>query len=952
MKSIKLFVLILLSIYLSSYILNAQNHSDSISYISGSYHIGYDTIQAEYSTYSLEKVQNKDFNKGFMVSPEQLIQGKVAGVQVSSSSGEPGSVAQINIRGYSSFMLNNNPLIIVDGFPLSEFDNSPAGFDLSLGNSAAKNPLNFLNPATIKSIEVIKDISATAIYGARGANGVIIITTKSGEQAEGRFEFDASVGISRATKSYNLLNGGDYLANLSDYGANPDDLDKGENTDWQEEVSNQKISYQYNLAYSNSYKNGNYRASFGLENQEGVIRNSSLNRPNISFNINHSMLEDKLKVSFRLNGSQVQQESPFLSNNSAGLLGAVYTANPTSSADPENQEPGFLNPSSLLNYYSDETKTLRGIAYLSLDYEIVPSLNFVVNNGYDVSLSDRNQAFTSELQSPSIFGNGRAVQQEMNSKSYLLEAMLRFKKNLGAHHINLMGGFAYQNFNVAHTSLQGFGFRGENNFNAMQNNLTNSASSVRNSINGSYQQWGIDPNQFFVNKISPVISTETNVNNFTDLGVDAMVENTTSQLNEFQSFFGRFNYDYANKYFVSAVLRVDGSTRFAPNNKYGVFPGISAAWLLSNEDFVPNTISHLKLRAGFGIAGNHALPHNAYANRQAYSQPFINFDGQIFTPGLVNISFENPDLKWEQTQEITMGLDFGFWSDRLLGTFNFYNRNTSDLVFSQANFGGATAVVNLPAEISNKGLELKIDYNLLNSTNFNWDLGFNIATNKNEVQNYGGIIAGGAIYGQGLQGVLVQRISEGQPLFAYYLSDFTGFDADGISEFKEGGALQNTGKSPNPKYNLGFYSAWGYRNFDLNVQFSGQLGHYLYNNTAHAFFTAGSYGKGRNVTEEVLNSGESAFNAPDASTRFLEKGDFLRLQNLVVGYSFKMEKSKAFSSIKVTAIGQNLFTFTKYSGIDPEVFNSQQSSNLGGLGIDYLAYPRAKTYSLGVNLVF
>ncbi len=924
------------------------------------YQIGYDTIRSREITHSQIKIQNKDFTKGFIGSPEQLIQGKMAGVQVFSSSGEPGSGAQINVRGYSSISLNNNPLIIVDGFPLSEFDNSPAGIDLFAGNLAAKNPLNFLDPNNIQSIEVIKDLSAAAIYGARGANGVIIITTKSGASADKRFELSTSVGFSQPTKRYDLLDRDSFLANLEDFGEDPIENDFGENTNWQNEVSSQKISYRYDLAFSDSYKRGSYRVYFGFENQEGVIKNSSLRRPNLSLQVNQTFLNDKLNLRLSVSAAEVSQESPLITNNGAGLLGGVYSANPTLSTDPDDQDAlqsFYLNPSSALSYYYDQTKSQKGISTLSLDYQLLPNLNLVVNNGYDLNISQRDQAVTPDMQSGSIFGNGKAAQQEMISKSYLLEAMLKFKKDFGDHHISAMGGFAYQNFYFAHTTLQGFGFQGVNASSDMLAELERSGNNVRNRIGGSYQSWGIDADQFFINRLSPVVTTDFLSSQLNAVNVDALVENKNEQVNELQSFFGRFNYNFSDKYFISTVLRVDGSSRFSPNYKYGVFPGISAAWLLSNEEFMTeSSISYFKVRAGYGVTGNQALPHNAYIRRQRFSSIGFNDGGEIIPPGLQSVSFDNPDFKWEETREINLGLDYGFLNNRLTGTLNFYRRKTSDIMaryYSPQPSPQLFSWFSLDANVINKGLELSLNYNLLNKTNWNWNFGFNISYNDNILENYEGSYDQGDLFGQGLFGAFSQRTTEGQPLFAFFVKDFAGYNEDGEAEYNEGDFKQFVGKGPIPIYNLGIISNLNYRNFDLDFNFVGQFGHYVYNNTANAFFTAGAYGNGRNVTEDVLTSGEAPINSPDVSTRFLEKGDFLRLQNLVLSYNFNFDNSNAFTSLKISAIGQNLLTLTSYSGIDPEVFKyNNQVGSRNGPGIDYVSYPRAKTYSLGVNLVF
>ncbi|MGM0580904.1 MAG: SusC/RagA family TonB-linked outer membrane protein [Bacteroidota bacterium] len=910
------------------------------------------TSRIDSSEIILNKINHTSLNQGFITSFGQLIQGKVSGVQVKRSSGEPGAKSQINIRGYSSIFLKNDPLIIVDGFPLSEFDVSPTGHDFSMGGSAAQNPLNFIDPSTIESIEVLKDASATAIYGARGANGVIIITTKSGKGADKRLELNSTVGFSSPTNQYDLLNADEYLAGIADYGFNSSDYDNGENTNWQNEVANQNASIKGDVAYSDSYSNGNYRISFGYEDQQGVLKNSSLGRRHYGLDLNHFLFQDKLKISLKLTGANLNNESPLITNDNGGLLGGVYSANPTSPADPEIQYPGASNPLSILEYYSDESRSARWLGQVSLEYEIKPGLKFEINNGYDYTDSERKQIVRPELLAYQSFGPGRAVNQDINSKSYLLDANVNYEKAFDNHKFKVMGGFAYQSFGVDYRILQGAGFQDTQDANSIFQNMVISADKVRNSISGEYTQWGLDQNSFFINRSSPDFNTETLNNDFNDLSASSLAEDQRSQLNELQSFYGKLNYNYLDKYFLNASLRIDGSSRFGPNNKYGFFPAVNAAWLLSNEDFIGEKISHLKLKTGFGVLGNQTLPHNAYSSRQAFSSIQINPDGTVFTPGIVDVAFENPDLKWEKTQEWNAGLDFGFYKNRIFGSINYYNRLTSDIVIFQNNPNiNSNNLGNSDAQILNKGIELQMDFSLIKNEKISWNAGFNFSYNHNEIKNTDNTFDYGNIYGQGLQGAFVQRMGEGRPHYSYYLREFIGFDEDGLEQFADNGTPKSLDKSPIPNYNLGFNTEFNYLNFDLRAQFSGQYGHYLYNNTSNAYFTAGALGNGRNVTSNVLNSGESINSAPSVSTRFLEKADFLRLQNLVLGYNFKFENSSLLESLRIYAVGQNLLTFTKYSGIDPEVYNAQQN-NQKGYGLDYLSYPQAKTYSLGLQFVF
>ncbi|MCC4230611.1 MULTISPECIES: SusC/RagA family TonB-linked outer membrane protein [Zunongwangia] len=921
--------------------------------------IGYGSTTVKDATGAVATVSAEDFNQGVISSPEELIQGKTAGLQVTSTSGEPGAGVNIRIRGTTSVRGGNNPLFVVDGVPLAGSDTSSGGTDVGFGSSSAKNPLNFLNPSDIESMSVLKDASATAIYGSRGANGVVIITTKSGRGNKGRVEYSTTTSVANAANTYDLLNRDEFLEAVEDLGNDPDAIDFGGDTDWQRAVLRTAFSKNHNLSYSNSYKTGNYRASLSYADQEGIIKNSSMERISGRINFNQRLFDDRLSLNLQTTLSQVKDERAPISNNagaSGDLLGGAYQSNPTYPADPDFQLPGLINPLALLKYNQDKTDTERLLVNFSAEYDIIPDLSAKVNLGYDKSESDRRASISPDILGISgVPGNGRANLNEIDATNRLMEITLNYKKQFENSKIEALVGYSFQDFERKGSNISGFGF-GTSNLNTMADNLEYSSNILASNISGSYQQYGYSSEGFFVNRLFPEIATD-NLTAPSGINVNSVAFDSFNTTDELQSYFARVNYTLFDKYIFTGTIRADGSTRFGGNNKYGYFPSGAFAWQLAEEDFIPDTFSTLKFRIGYGVTGNQEIPYNQYEQRERYSDIGIGNGGNIVVPGTSLVSFANPDLKWEETSQTNLGLDFGFMRDRLSGSLDFYYKNTTDLliqVFSAQPSPQPFVYQNLDANIINKGVEFSIDYNIFQTEDFYWNFGFNVAYNHNMVEDFDGIIDTGEINGQGLTGAFAQRLVGGYPLFSYYLREFTGFDENGFNTY-EGGDIDNqtfVGKSALPKTNLGISTRFEYKNWDLSAFFTGQYGFYVYNNTANAFFTAGTLSNGRNVTRDVVGNGESPLNAPDVSTRFLERGDFLRMQNATLGYNFNFDENSIFNSLRLYLTGQNLFLITNYSGLDPEVDTNKALNNVPSAGIDYTSYPRPRTYTFGLNVTF
>lgn len=931
--------------------------------------IGYGQTTVKDATGAVSSVTSEEFNKGVIASPEELIQGKTAGVQISQASGEPGAGVAIRIRGTNSIRANNNPLFVVDGVPLPSGDTASSGTDIGFGSSSARNPLNFLNPNDIESVSILKDASATAIYGSRGANGVVIITTKSGRGMQGSsWEFSSSLSYAKSAKTYDLLSAEEYLSETERVGIDVAERDFGSSTDWQDYVLRSAWSTNQNLSYNNNYSTGSVRATLGYTNQQGVIEESGMERITGRLNARQRLFDDKLTLGLQATLSRVNDKSAPLSG-SAGfqgdLLGAAYSANPTWPTDPDfDGTGGLLSPATMLLYTDLNTETDRQLLNFSAEYEVISDLTAKVNLGYDHS-DARSSLVASSLGrnlGQGTFGNGNGAINDLELTNRLLEATLNYNKEFENSNLEAILGYSFQDFRSQGRNVNGFGF-GTTDLSQMVDDIVTSADLIEAQISGDYQQYGYAPNldNVFINRLFPQPTTD-NIAVPSGLKVNSIFTDTFDNTDELQSFFGRFKYSLMDKYLLTATLRADGSSRFGKNNRYGYFPSAAFAWKLENEDFVGDAFSTLKLRLGVGVTGNQeGLGYGNFVRRLRYSGGDVIGDGGDIgnIPGAAAVAFANPDLKWEETLQYGAGLDFGFMNDRLNGSIDFYRKETTDLLFRV--FSAQPAVqpfifLNLPgSEVVNQGVEFAINYNIYDSEDFIWDVNFNISYNENEITSLDGEFEAGTIRGQGLSNAFAQKLAEGQPLFSYFLREFQGFDAETGQPIQED-VQTFVGKSALPDITSGLSTSLTYKEWTLSMYFNGQFGNYIYNNTANAFFTAGAFRGGRNVPADVLQNGESLDAAAEVSTRFLEKGDFVRMQNLSLGYDVPLADASFLKSLRFSLTAQNLFVITDYSGLDPEVSVSPSGGDLlNGLpvfGIDYTGYPRPRTFTLGLNAAF
>ncbi|APG59758.1 SusC/RagA family TonB-linked outer membrane protein [Christiangramia salexigens] len=936
--------------------------------------IGYGQTTVKDATGAVTSVTSEQFNKGVIASPEELIQGKTAGVQITQSSGEPGAGVSIRIRGSNSIRSNNSPLFVVDGVPLSGENTVAAPGDIAFGGGSARNPLSFLNPNDIESMSILKDASATAIYGSRGANGVVIITTKSGRGfGEGKFEYSANVAYSTPADEYDLLNRNQYLNALEQFG-NPDasSLDFGADTNWQDVITRSTVSQNHNLSFSKGFESGSIRATWGYSDQEGVVEKSEQEKVTARLNARKRFFNDKLNVIFQGTVSKINDQAPPLSA-SAGfngdLIGASYLANPTWPNDP-NFDPGggALNPASLLEYYRSSTITNRVLLNASAEYDIIPELAAKVTVGYDKSESENLTLFSPLVRGiQRVADNGQGSYNQFNLESNLLEATLTYDKDFGDSSLDIIAGYSYQDFTRYGFNSQGFGFT-PTELDDMGNLLKDTFNSARNSISGSFQNFGYDPNGSFVNRLFPNIDNTGTLGGNFNTGISALWGDTYDNTDELQSFFARANYSLMDKFLLTATFRADGSSRFGPENQYGYFPSGAFAWKLSEEDVFADSFSTLKVRLGVGKTGNQeGLGYANFVARQRFGQPGISDAGTINRPGTEIVAVDNPNLKWEETLDYNIGLDFGLNMDRFTGSLDFYRKETSNLLFrspAPAPASDPFLFVNLENGIVlNQGVELGLEYDFISTDRLLFSAAFNISYNDNEVQGVDRTADTGAIRGAGLSNAFAQRLEAGQPLFSYYMAVFEGLDENGFPVYEDvnGNGIGDpasdkkfVGEDALPDVNAGLNLNLTYDNWTVGTFLTGQFGFSVYNATRNAFFTTGAISTSRNVTTNVLSLGEAAGTSAEVSTRYLEKGDFIRMQNASLGYDVPLSEDSFLSSLRFSLIGQNLFLITDYTGLDPEV-----TSNTGDLGsgvptagIDYGAFPRPRTITFGLNAAF
>ena len=872
--------------------------------------VGYGTQKKTDVTGSVKSVSSEAFNKGIINSPEQLLQGKVAGVNVTSATGEPGGSQGITIRGPGSIRVGSGPLYVIDGLPL----------DGGIGN--------FLNPSDIEKMDVLKDASATAIYGTRGANGVILITTKKGKAGFSTMNFSTDYAISSLARPLPVLSAADFRTQVGKNGGILEDF--GSNTDWQNQITRSAITQNHNLSLGGGAKNLTYYASFGAQMQQGILKNNQLDRLSGRMNVTQKFWEDRLIIDANISFSNIVNLRPPIES----LLGTAISNNPTLPVYEANgtTPAKFLNASNpliTLNLNKDINTANRFIANISPSVKLAKGLIYKLNYGYD------NQTAVRDIQSLANLvpqQNGRLDTYNNSNQNSLVENYLTFNLEEGDHVFSALLGHSFQKI-----QYQG-------------------------------RTWSI--NKF------PIVPTEPiyNPGIGQELTLATNRPSGSATINELQSFFSRLNYQFQDKYLVTATVRADGSSKFGSNNKYGYFPSFSLGWRLSEEPFLKNTsISNLKLRGGWGQTGNQEIPSKitqplfTASVSGTTSYPLDN--GSSYSPGITYSRLANPDIQWEVSTQSNVGLDFAFLNGALSGSVDVFNKVSSNILLEiipsdpvQPASSVWANVANM--QINNSGVELDLDYKLTTAGGWKYNVGGNLTLIKNEVVNspYTVIQSGGAS-GSGLTSATINGYVNGQPIGTFFLKDFTGIDAKGVSTYRDtdgDGIVSDKDRIsagsalPSTQYN--FFGNVAYKGFDLSLQFNGVSGNMIYDNTANNAFYKLKISKNNNVIPAAYAlANESTSNAAPVSTRYLKDGAFVRLNNTTLGYSFDTQKmgiNKWISTARLSVTGQNLWIATAYDGYDPEVNKNASDAGISSYGIDYLSYPKAKTIIFGLNLTF
>jgi len=883
---------------------------------------GYGTSRKKDLTGSISSVKAKDFNQGALASPDQLIQGKVAGVQITNNSGAPGGEVSVRIRGNNSIRTGNQPLIVVDGVPLDGRSPRPGlgGLSGGLGDLPGANPLSFINSSDIASIDVLKDASAAAIYGSRGANGVILVTTKRGQSGAPKLDVNVSTGVSNILKKLKVLDAATYRQALTKYGVTGNDF--GASVDALDAILRTGIYQNYNVAVSGGNENGRYRASFGYFDQQGIVLKSGLKKYTTNLSGAYKFLESKkLGLDVNIIASQTVEQTAPVSNNSGfegSLIGQALQWNPTKPLRNSNgtlniKDIGFTqgnyNPLALSESFDDQIKGTNILASISPYFKLTSDLEYrmMLSTNYATGIRRSQIASWMNLQDIEnrgfgFYGNGELSTQQI---THTLNYNKKISNNLS---LGAVAGFEYMKF-----KNKGMGLRAQD--------------FTSNSIP-------------YTNYFQGTTVSSRNTYSYADPDV------------ELQSYFARVNLNLLDKYLLTATFRADGSSKFGANNKYGYFPALGFAWNISNESFMQDNsfINNLKLRLNWGKTGNQEFPAGAAQERYVYSGPqAIRLD---------NVA--NPDLKWETTTTYGAGIDFTLFNNKISGTVDYFNKNTTDLLFNFDAIPPAPAAkywINLPGNVINSGVEIALNYNILNKKDWSVNYGVNASFLKNELQNYTGpTIATGEINGQGLTGARSQRLANGYPLSTFYVGKFLGVDkTTGLDLFEGGDANANRFYlgSANPKLLLGMTASVAYKKLSLTANLNGAFGHYIYNNTVQAALAIGNIANNRNIAESVYNYPvkESPANSQPVSDRYLEKGDYLRLANTTLSYNVG-NIGKSFKNVNITLTGQNLFVITNYSGFDPEVNTPKTVDGIPSFGIEYTPYPTSRSFILGINFSF
>jgi TonB-linked SusC/RagA family outer membrane protein len=912
--------------------------------------VGYGTVKRTDVTGSVVSLKAKDLTPGANVNVEQSLLGRAAGVQVYQKSGEPGSAMSVKIRGASSISAGNDPLYVIDGMPvnnLSPVSGSSAGF---VATPNPRNPLNSLNPADIESIEILKDASATAIYGSRGSNGVVMITTKKGSAGRMKVGYNAYYGSQKVANSLKLLTGEQYkdvLNAIIDAGggvATERVTNDPVNTDWQKELYRTANVQSHDLSVSGGRDNTRYYASLGVFNQQGVVKNSGVKRYTARFNLDNSVAK-KYAFGFNLNTSYIHDDF-----NSVGLGvnengSALYSAinydpsYPVYDANGNYYRSPFMttmdHPVALINGQYANSDGFRTFGTVYGEYFIIPELSVKVKGAGDVNMVQRNTWLDPKTIAGGSVG-GIATINTGNVNYYMGEATLNFNKEIGkVHTISAVAGTTYEHFGSNSFGGNGRGY-------SLPDLTYNSIGTGNSALN-----------QIGSGRASTKII----------------------------SYLGRINYSYLDRYLLTASFRADGSSRFGPNNRFGYFPSVALAWKMHEESFMHgfDFIDELKVRASYGAIGSQSIANYLYIT--TFSGGTDAVFGGVRYSSLVPSRVANPDLKWEAAKQADIGIDFALFKRRLTGSIEYYDRRTSDLLLDlpvplSTGFGVKTQNI---GGMKNTGVDITLAGDIFRSDKgVNWNMGIVFSTLKNKVTSLGPldqILTGSAGFISN-----ASIIKPGESLGSYY-----GYAVEGVWQTGDDFSTAPAGVKPGdlkfkdvvadktinandrtilgksiPDYTYGITNNFEYKRFTLSVFIEGSHGGSIINNAMVDSYFPVSFRRNR-LADPYLNrwtpdnptNKYPSFVNPTSqgqqtiNSRTVEDASYLRMQSVRLAYNFRMN-NKVVKSLQAYVSGNNLFTITKYSGVDPAV------NAIGDdiLKIDYSSYPMTRTFLVGVNVQF
>lgn len=907
--------------------------------------IGYGTQRKSDITGAVTGLNADQFNKGALTSTDQLLQGKVAGVNVVQNSGEPGGGFSINIRGSGSINAGNSPLYVIDGLPIDNGRFNNTGTEGFTESRTPRNPLASINPADIESIDVLKDASATAIYGSRGANGVILVTTKKGSAGKTRVNYDGSFGIQNVYKRLNLLSPQDYMTVLNgiidDGGGNVAQrvtgLDNG-GTDWQDQIYAKNAPMQsHNLSFSGGNDKTTFMLSFNHLDQDGAVITSGFKRYGARANI-FNKVSSKINVGLNLTSSLSVDDFVAVGQEVNERAGAVYAANnydPSQSIFDANGSykvspwMSIDNPLAIVHGKESISNTFRTLGTLYGEYFILPELSFKLNLGGDIRTDDRD----TYVDQSTVWGRsngGVATIRQGSRTNFLTESTFNYNKTFDAHNVSAVVGFTSQNFiNKLHTST---------------------ASGFPSDVTGANNLGLGDPN----------FTTST----------------SNKAGNTLASFLGRVNYSFNNKYLLTASMRVDGSSRFGQNNKFGYFPSLAFGWKMHEEDFfagLSNVFSTFKLRGSWGQTGNQEIGnYQSISTFGSGSSDRIGWDNQQYLTTEPS-RLANPDLKWETTTMANVGLDFGILNDRIDGSLEVFQKTTTDLLIQlpiPSSAGFATQLRNV-GSVANRGIELGLNARILTG-DFTWSANTTLASIRNEVLDLAGIP-------EIISGVGILR--EGEPMYSFYGYEIIGIwqegdDFESTTDNVQPGSIKyrdvnGDGRvNPDDRVILGnsfpglvwsLGSTFTYKNFELNLFIDGQQNVQMYNQQLADTYFPSNFRRNR-YAEPLLNRwtpenpsnvypsfvNEFSQGTKNNNSYTIEDASYARLSNVQLSYNIPLKKGSAVNQLTVYTTGTNLYTLTKYSGMNPAL-NSQGNANYR---IDWNAYPLATTFIFGVKLGF